>query len=56
MSPLSTTWQAERGELLAEAGDAERRRPHVDAAAAGAEIQRHADEVNRFASHHAASR
>ena len=39
---------AERGDLLAEAGDAERRRPHVDAAPAAAEVERHADDVDRF--------
>ena len=37
---------AQRREPLAEAGDAERRRPHVDAAAVAAEIERHADDVN----------
>ena len=46
MSPLSTTVQSERRELLAEAGDAERRRSHVGAAAIAAEIERHADDVN----------
>ena len=38
--------QAERGELLAEAGDAKRRRPHVGAAPVAAEIERHADDVD----------
>ena len=37
---------AERGEPLAEAGDAERGRPHVDAAPAAAEVERHADDVD----------
>ena len=37
--------------LLAEAGDAERRRPHVDAAAAAAEVERHADDVDGFHQH-----
>ena len=37
---------AERREALAEPGDPERGRPHVDAAAVAAEIERHADDVN----------
>ena len=37
---------AEGGEPLAEAGDAKRRRPHVHAAPAAAEIERHADHVD----------
>ena len=37
---------AERGDLLAEPGDAKRRRPHVDAASAGAEVERHANQVH----------
>ena len=37
---------AERGNALAEAGDPECRRPHVDAAPVAAEVERHADEVN----------
>ncbi len=41
--------EAERGDALAEAGDAEGRRPHVHAAPAAAEVQRHADDVNGFA-------
>ena len=45
-SPLSTTRAAERRDAVAEAGDPERRRSHVDAAAAAAEIERHADDVN----------
>ena len=51
MSPLSTTVQAERGQLLAEAGDAKRRRPHVGAAAVAAEIERHADDDERVRMH-----
>ena len=39
---------AERRDLLAEAGDAQRRRPHVDAAAAAAEVERDADDVDSF--------
>ena len=42
---------AERGDALAEAGDAKRRRAHVDAAPAAAEIERHADDVNRLGRH-----
>ena len=38
---------AERGDLLAEPGDAERGRPHVDAAPAAAKVERHADDVHR---------
>ena len=38
--------EAERGEVLAEAGDAKRRRPHVHAAAVAAEIERHADHMD----------
>ena len=34
--------------LLAEAGDAERRRPHVDAAPAAAEVEGNADDVDGF--------
>src|SRR5581483_11072968 len=34
------------GELLLEAGIADRRRPHVDAAAPGAEVERRADDGN----------
>ena len=37
---------AESGDSLAEAGDAEGGRSHVDAAAVGAEIERHADDVD----------
>ena len=37
----------ERGQPFAEPGDAECGRPHVDAAAVAAEIQRDADDVNR---------
>src|SRR5207247_448220 len=37
---------AERADALADAGDAERRRPHVDAAPSATEIERHADDVN----------
>jgi hypothetical protein len=37
---------AEATEALAETGDAERGRPHVDAAAVAAEIERHADDVD----------
>ena len=37
----------ERGQPLAEAGDAKRRRPHVDAAAVAAEVERDADDVDR---------
>ncbi len=42
---------AERGDALAEAGDAKRRRPHVDAAPAAAEVERHADDVNGLGRH-----
>ena len=38
---------SERGDLFAEPGDAERRRSHVDAAAAAAHVERHADQMNR---------
>ena len=38
---------AERGQAFAEAGNPERGGSHVDAAAVAAEIQRHADDVNR---------
>ena len=41
---------AERRELFAEAGNAEGGRPHVDAAAAATEIERHADDVDRLSS------
>ena len=34
------------GELIAESGNAKRRRPHVGAAPVAAEVQRHADDVN----------
>ena len=37
---------AELRQAFAEPGDAERRRPHVDAAAAAAKVQRHADDVD----------
>ena len=47
-SPLSTTCVPSARDALAEAGDAKRRRPHVDAAAAAAEIERHADDVDRL--------
>ena len=46
-SPSSTTGMPSAGQPLAEAGDPKRRRPHVDAAAVAAEIERHADDVNR---------
>ena len=46
MSPLSTTRTPSAVELLAEAGNAKRRRPHVGAAAVAAEIERNADDVN----------
>ena len=36
------------GDLIAESGDAERRRPHVDAAPAAAEVEGHADDVDGF--------
>ena len=39
---------AECGELLAKPGDAERGRPHVDAAPAAAEVERDADDVDGF--------
>ena len=39
---------AEAGEAIAEAGDAKRRRPHVHAAAVAAEVEGHADDVDRF--------
>ena len=39
---------AERSDPLAETGNAERGRPHVDAAPAAAEVERHADHMNRF--------
>ena len=38
--------EAETRELLADAGDAERRRPHVGAAAIAAEVERYADDVD----------
>ena len=37
---------AERGQALAEPGDPERGRSHVDAAAVAAEVERDADDVN----------
>ena len=49
-SPSSTTVTPSAVEPLAEAGDPKRRRPHVDAAAVAAEIERHADDVDRAAS------
>ena len=45
-SPWSTHAMAERREALADARDADRRRPHVDAAPAAAEVERHADQVD----------
>ena len=45
-SPSSTTVMPERGQPLAEPGNPERGRPHVDAAAIAAEIERDADDVN----------
>ena len=48
MSPLSTTVRPEARELLADAGNAKRRRPHVGAAPVAAEIERHADDVDGF--------
>ena len=36
---------SERGDPLVEAGDAERRGPHVHAAPPAAEVERHADDV-----------
>ena len=39
------------GEPLAEAGDAKRRRSHVDAAPAAAEVERDADEVKSLCAH-----
>src|SRR5919202_1695947 len=39
---------AERRDALAQAGDAKRRRSHVDAAPAAAKVERHTDDVNRF--------
>ena len=38
---------AERGDLRVDAGDAQRRGTHVDAAPALAEVERHADDVDR---------
>ena len=38
---------AERGQPFAKAGDPEGGRPHVDAAAVAAEVERDADDVNR---------
>jgi hypothetical protein len=40
--------QSELRELLGEARDAKRRRPHVGAAPVAAEIERHADDVDSF--------
>ncbi len=42
---------AERREPLAESGDPERRRPHVDAASAAAEVKRNADDVKGLHGH-----
>ena len=39
---------AERGDLIADAGNAERRRSHINAAATAAEVERDSDQVNRL--------
>src|SRR5262249_15861325 len=41
-----TAGVAERADALSDARNAERRRPHVDAAPSAAEIERHADDVD----------
>src|SRR5262249_23000437 len=46
--PLVGDRAPESGQAIADAGDPERRRTHVDATAIATEIERHADDVNRL--------
>ncbi len=54
--PIVHDRHAERRQALAEPGNAEGGRPHVDAAAVAAEVERHADDVNGTHGAHCSTR